>query len=199
MTRAAGVAHEVEPPEHFAEDRARQHAAVGHLAQRDDLEDGRRGDRRRARASPPIQTAIARTAANRSTSIPIIIIDRRSWTPSAGFRGAPTPSRARAPRTGPCSCRSPRRGASRASTWTARPTPIRPSPASSTTGSCPIRVDADRRPDISDRYSLGGWPTTAFLTAEGDDHRRRHVRRRRPHAVGARARGRGVPIAAATS
>jgi uncharacterized protein YyaL (SSP411 family) len=32
----------------------------------------------------------------------------------------------------------------------------------------PIRVDADRRPDISERYGLGGWPTTAFLTAEGD-------------------------------
>ena len=32
----------------------------------------------------------------------------------------------------------------------------------------PIRVNADRRPDISDRYSLGGWPTTAFLTSEGE-------------------------------
>jgi uncharacterized protein YyaL (SSP411 family) len=32
----------------------------------------------------------------------------------------------------------------------------------------PIRVNADRRPDISDRYSLGAWPTTAFLTAEGE-------------------------------
>lgn len=32
----------------------------------------------------------------------------------------------------------------------------------------PIRVDADRRPDIAERYSLGGWPTTAFLTADGD-------------------------------
>jgi uncharacterized protein YyaL (SSP411 family) len=31
----------------------------------------------------------------------------------------------------------------------------------------PIRVDADRRPDISERYALGGWPTTAFLTPEG--------------------------------
>jgi uncharacterized protein YyaL (SSP411 family) len=31
----------------------------------------------------------------------------------------------------------------------------------------PIRVDADRRPDICERYSLGGWPTTAFLTPEG--------------------------------
>ena len=31
-----------------------------------------------------------------------------------------------------------------------------------------IRVDADRRPDIGERYSLGGWPTTAFLTPGGD-------------------------------
>ena len=32
----------------------------------------------------------------------------------------------------------------------------------------PIRVDADRRPDINERYNLGGWPTTAFLTPDGD-------------------------------
>jgi uncharacterized protein len=31
----------------------------------------------------------------------------------------------------------------------------------------PVRVDTDQRPDINDRYNLGGWPTTAFLTAEG--------------------------------
>jgi uncharacterized protein YyaL (SSP411 family) len=31
----------------------------------------------------------------------------------------------------------------------------------------PVRVDAERRPDINDRYNLGGWPTTAFLTPEG--------------------------------
>ena len=31
----------------------------------------------------------------------------------------------------------------------------------------PIRVDADERPDISERYNLGGWPTTAFLTPDG--------------------------------
>src|SRR6476646_2963296 len=30
-----------------------------------------------------------------------------------------------------------------------------------------VRVDTDRRPDINERYHLGGWPTTAFLTAEG--------------------------------
>lgn len=32
----------------------------------------------------------------------------------------------------------------------------------------PVRVDADRRPDISERYNLGGWPTTAFLTPDGE-------------------------------
>ena len=32
----------------------------------------------------------------------------------------------------------------------------------------PVRVDTDRRPDINDRYNLGGWPTTAFLTADGE-------------------------------
>ena len=32
----------------------------------------------------------------------------------------------------------------------------------------PVRVDADRRPDISNRYALGGWPTTAFLNADGE-------------------------------
>ena len=32
----------------------------------------------------------------------------------------------------------------------------------------PVRIDTDRRPDINERYNLGGWPTTAFLTADGD-------------------------------
>jgi len=32
----------------------------------------------------------------------------------------------------------------------------------------PVRVDADRRPDINERYNLGGWPTTVFLTSAGD-------------------------------
>ncbi|HYT67170.1 MAG TPA: DUF255 domain-containing protein [Vicinamibacterales bacterium] len=32
----------------------------------------------------------------------------------------------------------------------------------------PVRVDADQRPDINERYNLGGWPTTAFLTPHGD-------------------------------
>ena len=32
----------------------------------------------------------------------------------------------------------------------------------------PIRVDNDVRPDINQRYNMGGWPTTAFLTAEGE-------------------------------
>jgi uncharacterized protein YyaL (SSP411 family) len=32
----------------------------------------------------------------------------------------------------------------------------------------PVRVDCDRRPDIAERYNLGGWPTNAFLTPRGD-------------------------------
>lgn len=32
----------------------------------------------------------------------------------------------------------------------------------------PVRVDTDRRPDINARYNLGGWPTTAFLTPDGE-------------------------------
>jgi uncharacterized protein YyaL (SSP411 family) len=31
----------------------------------------------------------------------------------------------------------------------------------------PIRVDKDRRPDVNQRYFLGGWPTLAFLTPDG--------------------------------
>src|SRR5512136_1419609 len=31
----------------------------------------------------------------------------------------------------------------------------------------PIRVDIDRRPDISERYNRGGFPTTAFLSDRG--------------------------------
>jgi uncharacterized protein YyaL (SSP411 family) len=30
----------------------------------------------------------------------------------------------------------------------------------------PVRVDSDRRPDLHERYNLGGWPTTAFLTPD---------------------------------
>ena len=32
----------------------------------------------------------------------------------------------------------------------------------------PVRVDNDRRPDVNRRYNMGGWPTTAFLTARGE-------------------------------
>ncbi len=30
-----------------------------------------------------------------------------------------------------------------------------------------VRVDSERRPDLNDRYNLGGWPTTGFLTPSG--------------------------------
>jgi uncharacterized protein YyaL (SSP411 family) len=32
----------------------------------------------------------------------------------------------------------------------------------------PIRVDNDRRPDLNERYNMGGWPTTCFLTPQGE-------------------------------
>lgn len=32
----------------------------------------------------------------------------------------------------------------------------------------PVKVDNDRRPDINARYNMGGWPTTAFLTPDGE-------------------------------
>src|SRR5438270_10066364 len=32
----------------------------------------------------------------------------------------------------------------------------------------PIRVDNDVRPDVNARYNMGGWPTTVFLTPQGD-------------------------------
>ena len=31
-----------------------------------------------------------------------------------------------------------------------------------------IRVDNDQRPDVNRRYNMGGWPTTAFLTPDGE-------------------------------
>jgi uncharacterized protein YyaL (SSP411 family) len=31
-----------------------------------------------------------------------------------------------------------------------------------------VRVDADRRPDVNERYNLEGWPTTALLTPSGE-------------------------------
>lgn len=32
----------------------------------------------------------------------------------------------------------------------------------------PVAVDSDRHPEINERYNLGGWPTTAFLTPRGE-------------------------------
>lgn len=32
----------------------------------------------------------------------------------------------------------------------------------------PVRVDADRRPDLNARYNRGGWPSLVVLTPEGD-------------------------------
>ena len=32
----------------------------------------------------------------------------------------------------------------------------------------PVRIDRDLRPDIDSHYNMGGWPTAAFITPEGD-------------------------------
>ena len=32
----------------------------------------------------------------------------------------------------------------------------------------PVRVDVDRRPRVRERYNMGGFPTTAFLTPDGE-------------------------------
>lgn len=32
----------------------------------------------------------------------------------------------------------------------------------------PVLVDAERRPDVNERYGSGGWPTIAFLTPDGE-------------------------------
>ena len=32
----------------------------------------------------------------------------------------------------------------------------------------PVRANADRRPDVNDRYNLDGWPTTVLLTPSGE-------------------------------
>src|SRR5262245_15994286 len=37
-----------------------------------------------------------------------------------------------------------------------------------TAGFLPIHVDSERRPDLNQRYNMGGWPTIAFLTPKGD-------------------------------
>jgi uncharacterized protein YyaL (SSP411 family) len=44
-----------------------------------------------------------------------------------------------------------------------------PETAAAITASCvAIRVDADQRPDLADRYDFGALPTTAFLTCAGE-------------------------------
>jgi len=35
-------------------------------------------------------------------------------------------------------------------------------------GTVPVWVDVDRRPDLAERYGMGGWPSLSFLTPEGD-------------------------------
>ena len=63
--------------------------------------------------------------------------------------------------------RFPPSGATGATSWTKRHTPMPALSTRSTSDYVPVRVDNDRRPDVNARYNQGGWPTTAFLTPDG--------------------------------
>ena len=55
-----------------------------------------------------------------------------------------------------------------ARSWSRRPTRAPTSSQAIVQRTVPIKVDADRRPDVNDRYNLDGWPTTALLTPSGE-------------------------------
>ena len=89
-------------------------------------------------------------------------------TASRGSRGAAcVRAGARASRS-PCCSRLPRRGASSCHEMDRTSYTDPDIVALINERFVPVRVDADDRPDISERYSLGGWPTTAFLTPGGE-------------------------------
>ena len=77
-----------------------------------------------------------------------------------------------------CCCRSSRRGRTSARRWTGRRSSIPVWCRSIEQRFVAVRVDADRRPDINDRYNLGGWPTTVFLTDARRCPERRYLSRR---------------------
>ena len=174
------VADLVEALEDLAEDRSARSRRVRQLPRRHDVEHGRRRDRPEGeQAAHPDHDGQEGCVAQRKH--PVIIIDGRTsssppcatiarllpftmpqiaWLPwsAASF------ARARAERkpvllsiVASLVAGLPRDGR--------RPrTPILRVASIVDERFVPIRVDADRRPDISERYSLGGWPTTAFLT-----------------------------------
>ena len=115
---------------------------------------------------PPSQMASATAAANRSTGIHLIIIDG-SWPMSAGCRGA-IDAFARARDEAKPVLLSIVTPWSEACAEMDRTTYADPGIAAAIADDfVPVRVDADRRPDIAERYGLDVWPTTAFLTADG--------------------------------
>ena len=76
-------------------------------------------------------------------------------------------------------CRLSRRGRTSARRWIGRRTSHPDVVSLIEERFVAVRVDADRRPDINERYNLGGWPTTVFLTSAAICCQRRHVSRRR--------------------
>ena len=87
--------------------------------------------------------------------------------PSTGSRGTrPHSSRRSAAAVRSCSC-SRRRGRRPARAHTPRCSRAPMSIAAVADTTVPVRVDADLRPDIGDRYGLGHWPSLLVLTPEG--------------------------------
>ena len=87
---------------------------------------------------------------------------------STGAPGRLKRSRTRTPRSARCCSSSPRRGRRPAGRWMTRSSPSPEVARLIRERVVPVRVDADRRPDIADRYGAGGWPSTLLLTADGD-------------------------------
>ena len=87
--------------------------------------------------------------------------------PSTGCRGTrPRSSRRSAAAGRSCSC-SRRRGRRPAHARTPRCSRAADVIAAIADTTVPVRVDADLRPDIADRYGLGHWPSLLVLTPEG--------------------------------
>jgi len=86
-------------------------------------------------------------------------INWRSWSERAFAEAAPS--------TDQSCCRYRPCGATGATSWTRRRTRTR---ASSTSSTASTSHPGRQRPasDINQRYNMGGWPTTAFLTSSGE-------------------------------
>jgi hypothetical protein len=162
----------MEAAEHLTEDRAREHTAVRNASCRDDVENGRgrdsaerqqsaRPDRRRHYSDVPqrehpviIISAVMSQAASARAGV-----QWNAWNAAAFAQAhaAGRPILLSITTAWSAGCREMDR------TTYADPGLI----SEIHEHFVPIRVDADERPDLAERYELGGVPTTAFLSPSG--------------------------------